>query len=293
MFYACEEKEPEPENTVENTDIPITDITLSADSITLTVGEQYSLTATIIPSNTTEDKTLFWMSENECKASVNKNGTITALVEGSTSIGVYKAGNRWESASCVVTIKNNPLFAVDEGVVINGIKWATRNVGAPGVFAGKPEDAGMFYQFNSRVGWSSTDPLTKTDHQNTMTREWRKKNDPSPAGWRVPTFAELESLQDETKVSNEWVTIGNVAGKRFTDKTTGNSIFIPSVGSRYFNNGQLSATTISLASANYWSGTSTKLTGIAYRWGFNKAVEFYQPYESMRSYAYPIRSVAE
>jgi len=33
---------------------------------------------------------------------------------------------------------------IDEGVVINGIRWATRNVDAPGTFVDNPEDAGMF-----------------------------------------------------------------------------------------------------------------------------------------------------
>ena len=32
----------------------------------------------------------------------------------------------------------------DAGVVIDGIRWATRNVDAPGTFAENPEDAGMF-----------------------------------------------------------------------------------------------------------------------------------------------------
>jgi hypothetical protein len=36
----------------------------------------------------------------------------------------------------------------DLGVVINGVKWATRNVDAPGTFAESPQAAGMFYQWN-------------------------------------------------------------------------------------------------------------------------------------------------
>lgn len=34
----------------------------------------------------------------------------------------------------------------DEGVEINGLIWATRNVDAPGTFAKNPEDYGMYYQ---------------------------------------------------------------------------------------------------------------------------------------------------
>ena len=44
---------------------------------------------------------------------------------------------------------NSASDTTDLGVVINGVKWATRNVAAPGKFATSPEDAGMFYQWNA------------------------------------------------------------------------------------------------------------------------------------------------
>ena len=44
----------------------------------------------------------------------------------------------------------------DRGVVINGVKWATRNLDQPGTFAAKPEDSGMFYQWNRKKAWTVT-----------------------------------------------------------------------------------------------------------------------------------------
>jgi len=44
------------------------------------------------------------------------------------------------------------MFAQETGVVINGVKWATRNVDKPGTFVANPEDFGMLYQWNRRVG---------------------------------------------------------------------------------------------------------------------------------------------
>jgi len=44
------------------------------------------------------------------------------------------------------------MFAQETGVVINGVTWATRNVDAPGTFVANTKDAGMFYQWNSKVG---------------------------------------------------------------------------------------------------------------------------------------------
>ena len=48
-------------------------------------------------------------------------------------------------------------------VIINGVKWATCNVDAPGTFAAAPESAGMFYQWNRKIGWSATDPMGGTE----------------------------------------------------------------------------------------------------------------------------------
>jgi uncharacterized protein (TIGR02145 family) len=131
----------------------------------------------------------------------------------------------------------------DTSVVINGVTWATRNVDAPGTFACKPEDAGMFYLWNRNIGWSSTDPLVNSngssnwDGSTPSGTEWTSANDPSPAGWRVPTYAELNTLLDTDKVSREWTSLKGVNGYLFTDKTTNKSVFLPAAGFR--NDGKL------------------------------------------------------
>jgi len=130
----------------------------------------------------------------------------------------------------------NPL-TYDPGVVINGVKWATRNVDAPGTFAATPESPGMHYQWNCKKAWPVTGAVT--DWPTTPTLEldtamtWKKSNDPSPSGWRVPTWPELTKLCDG-KVSRAWVTQNGVDGMKFTDKTTGASLFLPAVGFRTF-----------------------------------------------------------
>jgi len=45
---------------------------------------------------------------------------------------------------------------IDEGVTINGVTWATRNVGAFGKFATHPESPGMFYQWNCTTAYMPT-----------------------------------------------------------------------------------------------------------------------------------------
>jgi uncharacterized protein (TIGR02145 family) len=144
----------------------------------------------------------------------------------------------------------------DEGVIINGVKWATRNVDKPGTFTTKPEDAGMFYQWNRKIGWSATNPIINSNGGTTWDRSiptgttWKKANDPSPAGWRVPTLDEIESLLDTEKVTNERITENGVDGRRFIDKLSGNSIFLPAQESRS-NDGLLCEE----KSGNYWSST--------------------------------------
>ena len=156
------------------------------------------------------------------------------------------------------------MFAQETGVVINGVKWATRNVDKPGTFVTNPEDAGMFYQWNRRVGWSATDPMINSDGGidwnssiSTGSNTWEKSNDPSPVGWRVPTLEEIKKLLDTEKVTNEWTSVNGVNGRKFTDKATGNSIFLPAAGFRNSNDGMLNDGMLNDVSLynHYWSST--------------------------------------
>ena len=93
---------------------------------------------------------------------------------------------------------------------------------------------------------------------------WEKSNDPSPAGWRVPTADEIEKLCDTNKVTNVWTTQNGVTGRKFTDKATGVSIFLPAVGSRDPNYGTL----LNVGSGGfYWSSTQLDI-GRAYHLNF-------------------------
>jgi len=91
-------------------------------------------------------------------------------------------------------------FAQETGVVINGVTWATRNVGAPGTFAAAPESSGMYYQWNSKIGWSAEGvPSDGTSVWNSVwdgngAETWTTANCPCPTGWRIPTKEEFEEL---------------------------------------------------------------------------------------------------
>jgi uncharacterized protein (TIGR02145 family) len=128
-------------------------------------------------------------------------------------------------------------------LVTEGIEWAKTNVGAPGTFAQKPEDYGMFYQWNNPIGWSSVDPMTPHDGtsswnpvymSNFPAPEWVPENDPCPQGWRTPTSKEFAILYATTEC--EWTTLNGVDGYRF--HSGGVEIFLPAAGCRT-NSGEL------------------------------------------------------
>jgi len=132
----------------------------------------------------------------------------------------------------------------EEGVVINGVKWATRNVAAPGTFAAKPEDKGMFYQWNRNKGWPSTGAVTGWDNTLPEGDSWEKSNDPCPSGWRVPTHEEHQSL---VAAGTETATLNGVSGRYFG--TGSQKVFYPYSG-YLFADGSLNPN-----GGYYWSNT--------------------------------------
>jgi len=131
-------------------------------------------------------------------------------------------------------------------VLINGVRWATRNVGTPGTFVANPEDYGEYYQWNR-----GTSDFLLNDDYHTNATSWLPANDPSPAGYRVPTSLQIQRLVNTTYVTNEWTTYNGVYGKKFTDKTSNKSIFLPAAGWR--NNNDSAPGGVGL-NGYYWIG---------------------------------------
>ena len=145
-----------------------------------------------------------------------------------------------------------------ESVVINGVEWATRNVDAPGTFAVNYRASGMFYLWDSPVGWSSTDPRTSSpagslwSTTSSTNATWLSTNDPSPAGFRVPTRTEISTLLNVNAVTKVWINVNGVNGYCFTDCINKNSIFFPAAGDRVYSFGTLAVVG---TEGYYWSST--------------------------------------
>ena len=248
---------------VEDVSVSVESVSLDRTAMTLPVtGVAFPLVATITPANATDTR-ITWSSSNEAVAAVSANGVITAAETiGSATITAATVCGLHTAAVAVTTVTPTISDSLD-GVVINGIRWATRNVDAPGVFAPTPHSAGMFYQWNRRIGWSSSNPMidsngnTTWDNTNAEGTAWYAANDPCPAGWRVPTQQELQSLNSAGSV---WLTYSGVRGRLYG--TAPNQIFLPAAGWRNATGALLIAGT----RGDYWSSTQGGSTSAWFLW---------------------------
>ena len=80
--------------------VPVSSVNLTSTSLTLSIGATSTLIANISPSNANH-KSAYWWSEDESIATVDSNGKITAVAEGTTTITAM-AG--MQTAECVVTV---------------------------------------------------------------------------------------------------------------------------------------------------------------------------------------------
>ncbi|MDO5812888.1 MAG: Ig-like domain-containing protein [Bacillota bacterium] len=82
--------------------ISISSIQLNKTSETLEKGKTIQLSATINPTNTTEDKTLTWTSSNSNVATVDKNGNVKAVGGGDATINVKSKNGK--VATCKIHV---------------------------------------------------------------------------------------------------------------------------------------------------------------------------------------------
>jgi uncharacterized protein (TIGR02145 family) len=263
--------------------VAVTGVTLDKSTLLLAAGATETLTATVAPENAT-DQAVTWTSSDGTVASVGADGLVTAVKEGNATITVTTVDGA-KTADCTVTV---------QGVLINGIVWATTNVDAPGAFAAKPEDSGMLYQWGKNVGWSATDPLVSSNGDTTWDQStvsgdvWTSANDPCPEGWQVPSLDDFATLAEESKVVSTWTEQGGVSGRLFVDVATDKSIFLPATGYRNVSSGALGYVG---SYGYYWSGTpSSAANGCYLRFG---AGAVNPSSRNNRGYGFAVRCVSK
>lgn len=89
---------------------PLTSISLNKSELTLKKGTEETLSVIYDPEDTTDDKTVTWKSSDASVAKVDKNGKVTALKDGNTTI-TATVGKF--SAECALTVQEVKLTGIE------------------------------------------------------------------------------------------------------------------------------------------------------------------------------------
>jgi uncharacterized protein (TIGR02145 family) len=257
-------------------EIHVTGVTIDKFDIKVCDGDRITLKVNILPENAT-NKTLRWESSNPDVATV-ASGIVYTKKAGKTTITVFTEDGNY-TAKCNLTVISTEL----SGVMIDGVRWATRNVDISNAFAGKPHYPGMFYQWNRNRGWSSTVEITDWDGTIPQGPIWEEENDPCPTGWRVPTNSELMSLLN---AGSRWTSLNDVSGRLYGSDD--NLIFLPATGYRDYSNG-----TLVKGTGNYWSNTVQYQFESYFLLVDSIGLGANNTFSNIRTYGYSVRCVAE
>ena len=142
--------------TVSKNVIAVTEVSLNKNELAINEGESETLTATVKPDDAT-DQTVTWSTSDASIATVDQNGKVTAVKEGTATI-TAKAGDK--SASCRVTVSKN-VVAVTE-VTLNKTELSLKKGESETLTATvKPDNA-----TDKSVTWSTSDASIATVDQN-------------------------------------------------------------------------------------------------------------------------------
>lgn len=208
-----------------------------------------------------------------------------------------------EDSSVRYLLKNvlthNGYEYVDLGLP-SGVKWATCNVGA-----NSPEECGLYFAWGETTGYTADDVIsgvrifgeesyTASDISTDLTLYQDAAHVNLGGNWRMPTYDEYQELLDNC--NGVWTDDYNgtgVAGRVFTSKVNGNSIFFPAAGS-----GSNSSIDSVGSYSYYWSASYASepdkldwLFTYAYEFNFGSKGQYIQA--SARYYGYSVRAVCE
>ena len=133
---------------------PVTGVTLDHNILSLEVGQNAVLTATIYPEDATE-KAVSWSTSDASVATVGETGVVTALKKGSAVV-TAKAGDK--SATCTVTVTN-----IQFGLSVTSVSVP----GAGGSFEVTVRCSGT-YHLDSKSDWVEEKSVSGKTHTFTV-----------------------------------------------------------------------------------------------------------------------------
>ena len=89
---------------------PLTSITLNTQETSIKKGDTADLDVIYTPEDTSDDKTVIWTSSNNEIATVDENGVVTAVADGTATI-TATVGSL--TAECIVHVREVPLEGID------------------------------------------------------------------------------------------------------------------------------------------------------------------------------------
>ena len=228
--------------------IHVESISLNTKALFLTVENGESiLSATVSPANAHETG-YSWTSSNPSIVKVNQEGVVTPVSTGSATITVTSVDGGFTD-ECLVTVGEPAVpEAVDMGL---NVKWASWNVGTY-----CPEGFGSYFSWGEietkdyyhweTYKWCNGSETTmfkycKENKWGTIDNKSILETEDDVAAvtlggnWRMPTSEEWIELLNEETCTWSWTTRNHVDGYLVTSKITGNSIFLPAAGARYFD----------------------------------------------------------
>ncbi len=148
--------------TVKVSIMPVASITLNITEKTLEEGETVNLTASVLPANAS-NKSLAWTSSDENVATVDANGLVTAVKEGTATITAKANDGSNVSAQCTINVSDSFIFVSKISlekmqVTLNIGETATLNVTI------EPANA-----TNKEIAWKSSNPSIATVENGVVT----------------------------------------------------------------------------------------------------------------------------
>lgn len=134
--------------------VSATDVSIDAESVNVAPGQETSLEATLTPADTTETK-LEWSVDNQDVASIDKDGTLTGVAEGTATVTVRVADRPEVMDSIEVTVAH---VADEEGIRMSAVSKRVTSEGGTVEVSALLSDA---YK-GASVAWSSSDEGSAT-----------------------------------------------------------------------------------------------------------------------------------
>ena len=184
--------------TVNAATVDVTGIELTPDNLTLTEGDTYTLSATILPNNAT-NQAINWGSNMPSVATIN-NGVVTAISEGAATITATTAESGY-TATCNITVNPSPRYTITFATTANGTISTTATefkAGDEVVLTITPADG---YQIVAgslkahKTGDASTEVVilankfTMPHFDVTVTAEFEELTIPSPTSYTITASA--------------------------------------------------------------------------------------------------------